>query len=149
MSTTANASHPASALSPSQAHRALLGAGLAHALHDGLTDGIYILLPVWQAEFGLAFGTLALLRGLWTGMMAALQIPAGRLAERTGPRAMLVGGTLLSAVGYALAGLSGGLLGLGAALALGGAGSATQHPLASAAVSYAYGRPRPWSAGHL
>jgi len=119
--------------------RSLLGAGVAHALHDGYTDSIYVLLPVWQAEFGLGFGALAALRGLYAGTMAALQIPAGRLAERWGGRAVLVLGTLLSALGYALAGLSGGLLGLGIALAIGGAGSATQHPLAAAAVSHAYG----------
>jgi MFS transporter, FSR family, fosmidomycin resistance protein len=139
MSATADTPRPAAALPTPQARRALLGATLAHALHDGLTDAIYILLPVWQAEFGLAYGALALVRGLWAGMMAALQIPAGRLAERLGPRAVLVGGTLLSATGYALAGFSGGLPGLGAALALGGAGATTQHPLASAAVSHAYG----------
>ncbi|MGI4945682.1 MAG: MFS transporter, partial [Janthinobacterium lividum] len=96
-------------------------------------------LPVWQAEFALGFGALAALRGLYAGTMAVLQIPAGRLAGRLGGRAVLVAGTLLSALGYALAGFSGGLLGLCAALALSGAGSATQHPLASAAVSHVYG----------
>jgi hypothetical protein len=24
----------------------------AHALHDGLTDTLYLLLPLWQAQFG-------------------------------------------------------------------------------------------------
>ncbi|MGI4955230.1 MAG: MFS transporter [Janthinobacterium lividum] len=100
---------------------------------------IYVLLPIWQTEFALGFGVLAVLRCVYTGTMAALQIPAGRLAERFGGRAVLIVGTLLSALGYALAGFSGGLLGLCAALALSGAGSATQHPLASAAVSHAYG----------
>jgi MFS family permease len=122
-----------------QARRILLGAGLAHAVHDGYTDTIYVLLPVWQTEFALGFGALAALRGLYVLTMAVLQIPAGRLAERLGGRAVLVAGTFLSALGYALAGLSGGLAGLCAALALAGAGSATQHPLASAAVSRAYG----------
>src|SRR5262245_26468881 len=79
-----------------------------------------------------------MLRGLYAGAMAALQIPAGRLAERFGGRAVLALGTALSALGYALAGLSGGALGLGAALLLAGAGSSTQHPLASAAVARAY-----------
>lgn len=125
---------------PPSPRRALFGAGVAHALHDGYTDSIYVLLPVWQAEFGLGFGALAALRGLYAGTMAALQVPAGRLAERFGGRAVLVAGTLLSALGYALAGLSGGLVGLGLALAIGGAGSATQHPLAAAAVSHAYGK---------
>ncbi len=139
MSATADAPRSAPALPLSQARRTLLGAGLAHALHDGYTDTIYVLLPIWQAEFALGFAALAALRGVYTGTMAALQIPAGRLAERLGVRAVLIAGTLLSALGYVLAGFSGGLLGLCAALALSGAGSATQHPLASAAVSHAYG----------
>jgi MFS transporter, FSR family, fosmidomycin resistance protein len=114
-------------------------AGIAHALHDGYTDLIYILLPVWQAEFGLSYAMLGLLRGLYTGAMAVLQVPAGWLAERMGGRAVLALGTTLAALGYGLAGCSGGLLGLAAALVLSGAGSSTQHPIASAAVSRAYG----------
>ena len=124
----------------SEARRSLQGAALAHALHDGFTDMIYVLLPVWQAEFALGYAALAALRGIYAGAMALFQVPAGRLAERRlGGRAVLVAGTVLSAIGYALAGLSGGLAGLCAALALSGIGSATQHPLASAAVSRAYG----------
>ena len=34
----------------SDARRTLLVAGVAHALHDGYTDLIYVLLPVWQAD---------------------------------------------------------------------------------------------------
>ncbi len=139
MSVTTDAPRSAPALPSSQARRTLLGACLAHALHDGYTDTIYVLLPIWQAEFALGFGALAALRGLYAGTMAILQIPAGRLAGRLGGRALLVAGTLLSALGYGLAGFSGGLLGLCSALALSGAGAATQHPLASAAVSHAYG----------
>ena len=139
MSATVDASGSAPAPCLPQARRTLLGAGLAHAVHDGYTDMIYVLLPIWQTEFALSFGALAALRGVYTGSMAALQIPAGRLAERLGGRAVLIAGTLLSALGYVLAGFSGSLFGLCAALALSGAGSATQHPLASAAVSHAYG----------
>jgi len=121
------------------ARRTLLVAGLAHALHDGYTDLIYVLLPVWQAEFGLDYAVLALLRGLYAGAMASLQVPAGQLAGHFGGRLVLTLGTVLAALGYALAGFSGGLFGLCAALALSGAGSSTQHPIASAAVSRAYG----------
>jgi hypothetical protein len=53
---------------------------LAHALHDGYTDMIYVLLPLWQTEFGLGYGALAVLRGLYAGAMAGLQLPAGWLA---------------------------------------------------------------------
>jgi MFS family permease len=112
----------------------------AHALHDGYTDMIYALLPVWQAEFGLDYGALAILRGLYAGTMATLQLPAGRLARAFGTRATLAFGTLLAALGYAVAGMSGSLLGLCIALAISGSGSSTQHPLASGAVSRAYGR---------
>jgi len=113
---------------------------VAHALHDGYTDMIYVLLPVWQADFGLSFGALAMLRGIYAGTMASLQLPAGRLAHRLGSRATLALGTLLAAVGYAVAGMSGSLLGLCVALAISGSGSSTQHPIASGAVSRAYGR---------
>ncbi|MBU9196812.1 MFS transporter [Burkholderia gladioli] len=112
----------------------------AHALHDGYTDMIYALLPVWQADFGLNYGALAILRGIYAGTMATLQLPAGRIAAMLGTRATLVLGTLLAALGYAFAGMSGSLLGLCVALAISGSGSSTQHPLASGAVSRVYGR---------
>jgi FSR family fosmidomycin resistance protein-like MFS transporter len=119
--------------------RTLAVAGLAHALHDGFTDLIYVLLPVWQNEFAFGYGMLAVLRGLYAGSMAALQLPSGWLASRLGGRAVLALGTALAGLGYALAGLSGGLIGLCAGLMLSGAGSSTQHPIASAAVARAYG----------
>jgi FSR family fosmidomycin resistance protein-like MFS transporter len=121
------------------ARRTLAVAGFAHALHDGYTDLIYVLLPFWQAEFGLSYGMLALLRGLYAGMMAAFQVPSGHLAERLDGRVILALGTALAAGGYALAGCSGSLAALGVALAISGVGSSTQHPIASAAVSRAYG----------
>ncbi|PDT70349.1 MFS transporter [Bradyrhizobium sp. C9] len=129
----------ASRLGQTQATRTLTVTGLNHALHDGYTDLIYVLLPVWQAEFALSYGLLALLRGLYAGAMAGLQIPVGRIAERIDGKIILIAGTALSALGYVFAGLSGGVIGLGLALALSGAGSSTQHPIASSAVSRAYG----------
>jgi FSR family fosmidomycin resistance protein-like MFS transporter len=119
--------------------RTLALAGLAHALHDGFTDMIYVLLPVWQAQFALGYSALALLRALYVGALAALQVPSSHLARHLNARTILVLGTVLSAGGFALAGLSGGLVGLCASLALAGAGGSTQHPLASSAVSRAYG----------
>jgi MFS family permease len=123
-----------------KANRVLWVSCVAHALHDGYTDLIYVLLPVWQAEFGLGYGALAILRAIYGGTMACLQLSAGRLAQWIGRRATLALGTLLAALGYAGAGVSGSLLGLCVALAVSGSGSSTQHPLASAAVSHAYGQ---------
>ncbi|MBN3723052.1 MFS transporter [Burkholderia sp. Ac-20379] len=137
LSSLSPARSPEPAASP---RRVLWLSCVAHALHDGYTDMIYVLLPVWQADFGLGYGALAMLRGIYAGTMASLQLPAGRVAQRFGARATLVGGTLLASLGYACAGLSGSLLGLCVALAISGSGSSTQHPLASGAVSRAYGR---------
>ncbi|MFZ0372424.1 MAG: MFS transporter, partial [Xanthobacteraceae bacterium] len=40
--------------------RAASVAGIAHALHDGYTDLIYIMLPLWQTEFALTYAALGL-----------------------------------------------------------------------------------------
>ncbi|MEP9368186.1 MFS transporter [Xanthobacter sp. VNH20] len=130
---------PAQPCTPPNRRRTLALSGLAHALHDGYTDAIYVLLPVWRAEFGLDYVALALLRGLYAGAMAALQVPASWLADHVGGRAVLILGTVLAAAGYALAGFSGGAMGLYAALLVSGAGSSVQHPIASSAVARAYG----------
>jgi MFS transporter, FSR family, fosmidomycin resistance protein len=131
---------PSQSPSPNRAARTLIVTGLNHALHDGYTDLIYVLLPVWQTEFALSYGLLALMRGLYAGAQAGLQIPVGRIAERIDGKIILMFGTALSALGYLFAGRSGGVLALGLALALSGAGASTQHPIASAAVSRAYGK---------
>src|SRR5262245_61151112 len=78
----------------------------AHALHDGYTDLIYVLLPVLQAEFRLGYAELGLLRGMFAGTMASLQIPSTLLAERLGTPAVLALGTALAGAGYCLAGAS-------------------------------------------
>src|SRR5438477_12797329 len=56
----------------------------AHVLHDGYTDLLYVLLPLWQVEFGLGYAEVGLLRSLFTGSMAGFQVPAGGVAP--GPR---------------------------------------------------------------
>jgi MFS transporter, FSR family, fosmidomycin resistance protein len=110
----------------------------AHALHDGYTDLLYVLLPVWQAEFGLGYAELGALRGVFVGAMATFQIPSGFLAERLGTPAVLALGTALAGLGYCLAGASAGFGMLVVALFIGGLGASTQHPLASALVARAF-----------
>jgi FSR family fosmidomycin resistance protein-like MFS transporter len=114
----------------------------AHALHDGYTDLIYVLLPVWQMEFGLGYAELGLLRGVFAGTMASFQIPSGLLSERLGTAVVLALGTALAGVGYCLAGASAGFSLLLVALFVGGLGASTQHPLASALVARAFAGPR-------
>jgi MFS family permease len=110
----------------------------AHALHDGYTDLIYIMLPIWQAEFGLSYAALGLLRSCFSGTMAGLQIPSGLLSEKWGVPLVLAGGTALSGIGYLIAGASVGFPMLVIALLIGGTGSSVQHPLASALVARAF-----------
>jgi len=109
-----------------------------HALHDGYTDLIYVMLPIWQNEFGLGYAELGLLRGLFSGTMASFQIPAGWLAERFSAAAVLALGTALAGAGYCLAGISAGFILLMVALFLGGLGASTQHPLASSLMARAF-----------
>ena len=86
--------------------RAATVACAAHALHDGFTDVIFVLLPVWQREFGLGYAEVGMLRGVYAGTMASFQIPAAMLAERLGTAPVLALGTALAGVGYCLAGAS-------------------------------------------
>src|SRR5690348_16518347 len=110
----------------------------AHVLHDGFTDLLYVLLPLWQAEFGLGYAEIGLLRALYVGAMAGFQMPAGALAERFGGPLVLGLGTALAGIGYLLAGASVGFALLAVALILGGLGSGVQHPIAANLVSEAF-----------
>ncbi len=121
------------------AERRALGVACgAHALHDGYTDLVYVLLPIWQSEFGLGFAALGLMKTVFSGTLAGFQIPAGFLAERFGVAAVLALGTALAGAGYVFAGFSTGIATLVAALFIGGLGASTQHPLASSLIAHAF-----------
>jgi FSR family fosmidomycin resistance protein-like MFS transporter len=114
----------------------------AHALHDGYTDLVYVMLPIWQSEFGISYAAIGLLRTCFSGTLAALQIPSGLLSERFGTAMVLAIGTALVGAGYCVAGMSTGFVMLVVALLIGGAGASTQHPLASSLVARAFSGPR-------
>jgi MFS family permease len=119
--------------------RSVLGTACgAHFIHDGFSDILYVLLPVWASEFGLTFAQVGLLKTLYTGGMAGFQVPAGILAERRGEARLLAAGTAVTALGFLTAGLTGGFVALLACLVMGGLGSGCQHPLSSSLVSKAY-----------
>ena len=137
----ADSSRAAVATKRNERRTAVVACG-AHALHDGYTDLIYVLLPIWQKEFGIGYAELGVLRAMYSGTMAGLQIPSGLVAERLGAAAVLAAGTSLAGIGYCLAGASTGVGLLMITLFLCGLGSSTQHPLASAAVAHAFAGPR-------
>jgi len=121
--------------------RAAAVAGAAHALHDGYTDLVYILLPLWQTEFGLTYAALGVLRSVLVGAMACLQIPAAFASERFGAAMVLALGTAVAGFGYCLAGASTGFAMLLGALLIAGIGASSQHPIASALVARAFAGP--------
>ena len=120
--------------------RSLWAACLAHALHDGYTDGLYAFMPVWQAQFGLSYAGLAIVRALYFGTMGGLQLPADRLLRRLSTRAVLALSTLVAAAGFLIMALPVGFAGLCIGLVVAGMGSSIQHPRASQLVSETYGK---------
>lgn len=121
--------------------KGLLGACVAHVVHDGYTDQLYALLPVWQVQFGLSYAGLACVRVLYYGTMGLLQIPAERLTQRVRSRALLVWATLLAAVGYLIVALPlAGLLAVTIGLVVAGIGSSVQHPRGSLLITRCFGR---------
>lgn len=119
--------------------RSILAAMSAtHFLHDGFTDLLFFLLPIWQAEFGLTLTQAGFLKTMRTGVSALLQMPMGILSERLGERLVLAVGTAVAAIAYLSFGLVNSFVGLVLVAMLLGVGVATQHPLASALVARAY-----------
>ncbi|HVC51254.1 MAG TPA: MFS transporter [Stellaceae bacterium] len=125
------------------AQRRVIGVACgAHMLHDGYTDLLYVLLPLWQGEFALGYAEIGLLRALYVGAMAGFQVPAGLVAERVGGPLLLGLGTALAGIGYLVAGASTGFPMLVMALVIGGIGSSVQHPIGSNLVAQAFPGPR-------
>lgn len=129
---------PAASTAPAQGRRTLAACCGAHVLHDGFSDMLYVLFPIWQAAFGLSFAQVGLLKTLYSGSMAALQLPASLLAERVGERLLLTLGTLVAAAAFVASGWTAGFFGLALCLMLGGAGASVQHPLGAALSSHAF-----------
>jgi MFS transporter, FSR family, fosmidomycin resistance protein len=119
--------------------RNLFGACLTHILHDGYTDQLYALLPEWQAQFGLSYMGLAMVRALYYGTMGGLQVPANRATSWLKPRSALALSTFVAAAGFVAMALPTGFAGLCVGLVLAGAGSSLQHPRASDLVTHSYG----------
>ena len=118
--------------------RVLAVAGGAHVLHDGYTDLLIVLLPLWQAEFALGYAAVGLMRALYVGALALFQVPVASLTQRFGSRAVLAAGTVLAGASFVAAGFSQSLAALIGVLVLGGIGASVQHPIASNMVATAY-----------
>jgi len=138
MTTTEN-HHLTSQRSESTDRRKVLSAtSLAHLYHDGATDMHYLLFTLWQQQFGLSLAEIGMLKALFSGALATLQIPAGELGKRIGERKVLIGGTLLLSTALFLYSFSSGIVQLMALIVIGGMGASVQHPLASSYIARYY-----------
>src|SRR5512142_1575132 len=97
------------AASPAAERRVIGIACAAHALHDGYADALYVLLPLWKAEFELGYAVVGVLRALYSGAMAALQRPSTLVSERLGGRLVLAIGTAAVGAAYLVGGTSASL----------------------------------------
>ena len=118
--------------------KALLTGSLAHFIHDGFTDMLYVFFPIWQAQWALTFVQVGLLKTLVSGSMAMFQLPTGMVANRIGPIKLLIIGSIITSLAVMLWGLAINPIFLGVLLILGGLGSSVQHPVASSIISDAY-----------
>ncbi|MGE4110807.1 MAG: MFS transporter [Burkholderiales bacterium] len=118
--------------------RTLSACCAAHALHDGLSDLTYVLLPLLAQTFGLSLAQVGMIRAAHRTAMATFQIPAGLVAERIGERNLLAAGTLIAGLAFAALGHAPGFWMILFALFCAGLGSAVQHPLCSTIISRAF-----------
>ena len=111
----------------------------AHALHDGFTDALYVLLPVWQAEFGLSYaaGRPACGRSIpasWRRFRCRPDISPRSSAARCCWRPE----RRWPAPDSCSPDFSSGLMLLATGLIVSGIGASVQHPIASDLVAHSF-----------
>src|SRR5438105_1596643 len=118
--------------------RVLFIAAALHVCNDAFFAVMYPIMPFIAAELGLSYGEVGLIKTVFFGSAALLQLPAGLLAERWGEYALLAWGNGWVAAGMLGIAAAGGLPLLLLAVLFGGIGGNAQHPLASSMVSRVY-----------
>ena len=118
--------------------KALIAGGVAHLIHDGFSDMLYVFFPIWQGVLGLSFAEVGFLKTLFSGTMAIFQVPTGMLANRVGEFKLLLIGTVITSFAVIFYGGGTSTLLLGCLLVIGGFGSSVQHPLSSSLISGAH-----------
>ena len=121
-----------------KARRTLLFASAMHVWSDLFFAIPIPLLILIQEDMGLSYTEVGLLRSVFGGASAVLQIPAGVLAETFGEFWLLLLGNVWVGVGLIAMALSPVFIVLLVSCFLGGLGGGMQHPLASSMVSRAY-----------
>lgn len=119
--------------------KTVLGASCAtHAIQDGLSAAVYVLLPILAQAFGLSYSQIGLFKGIKSLAQGLLELPSGLASERFGERALLVFGLALAGIGYLYLSIAGSANVVLFSLLVVGIGGAFQHAPASALVSRAH-----------
>lgn len=109
-----------------------------HAIHDGYTSAMYLLLPLIAADLHLSYAQVGLLKTLISGGQSLFQVPGGMVAERVGERRMLALGLAILSGSFLLLAPAWSLATVAVICLLIGVGASLQHPLSSSLVSRAY-----------
>ena len=110
----------------------------AHAVQDGLSAAIYVLLPILAQTFGLNYATVGLFKGLKSLVQGIFEITSGLAAEVFSASRLLVFGLALAGAGYLALAFADRPNAILLCFLVVGAGGAFQHALSSALVSQAY-----------
>ena len=121
-----------------QSRRVLVFGSAMHVWNDLFIALMVPLLPFIKEDLDLSFTEVGLLKSVFTGATAILQIPSGILAETTGEFWLLILGNVWVGLGLVAMALSSSFAVLLGLSFLGGLGGGAQHPLASSMVSRAY-----------
>ena len=121
-----------------RSRRTLIFGSTMHVWSDLFFALLVPLLPFIKEDMGLSFTQVGMLRSVFSGASAVLQVPAGLLAESAGEFWMLILGNVWVSAGLIAMALSQIFLVLVITSGLGGLGGGSQHPLASSMVSRAY-----------
>ena len=120
--------------------RKILGVSCAiHAIQDGLTSSIYVLLPILAQSLGLSYAQVGWLKGVKNLAQGLLEIVSGIASDRFGERLVLSGGVALSGMGYLILSQAAGAGTVLFCFVLVGIGAAFQHSPASKLVTHAFG----------
>ena len=123
-----------------RARRTLVFGSATHVWSDFFFTIIVPLLPLMRADpdLALSYTEVGILKSVYSGSSAVLQVPAGWAAEFTGEFWLLIGGNLWVALGLLVVAVMPTFLLLVIVSFVAGLGGGTQHPLASSMVSRAY-----------
>ena len=123
-----------------RAPRVLIFGSATHLWSDLIYALLVPLLPLIRSDLGLSYTETFLLRSVFSGASAVLQVPAGFLTGAFSEVWLLVLGNVWVSAGLIAMGLSPGFVVLVIATFIAGLGGGAQHPVAANMVSRAYER---------